>query len=129
MNIGDTFLPAKVNDHLHVVISDPAANAEEVVVVSLTSYVTFGEKCRKDGSCLLDRGDHPWIDHTTCVSYRDGRIVAESQLNALLADGQITLREPITNSVLTRILEGAEKTDELPNKCKVVLEQQGLIQG
>jgi hypothetical protein len=129
VNIGDTFLPGRVNDHLHIVISDPVLDADELVLVSLTSYDTFQHQCRKDGSCVLDRGDHPWITHTTCVSYRDGRVVAESKLDDLLRRGEIESREPVADQILTRILEGAEKTEELPNKCRSVLERQGLIQG
>jgi hypothetical protein len=29
--------------------------------------------------------------------------------------------------VLAKVLEGAERTDELPGKCRRILERQGLI--
>ena len=131
MNIGDAFLLTTkgINDHPQVVISDPGQNSEELVVVSLTSYNTISNESRKDGSCILQPGDHPWIKHTTCVSYRDGRIVSEGRLDAMLAARQIELLEPVTDPILTRIIEGAENTEELPNKCKALLEDQRLIQG
>ena len=79
MEIGDTILPAEwhKNAHLQVVISNPAADPDKVVLVGITSYDTPEHKARKDGSCVLWPGDHAWISHESSVSYRDGRVFSE----------------------------------------------------
>jgi hypothetical protein len=129
VDIGDAFLSSdpRIDEHLRIVISDPGVDPEHVVLVGLTSYDRFQHEIYKDNSCLLNPGDHPWITHQTCVSYRDGTLVSEAVLNAAIAGGKLIPQEPISDDVLTRILEGAERTDELPNKCRVILEQQRLI--
>lgn len=130
MDIGDAFLSRdqEIDDHLHIVISDPGTDSSRVVIVSLTSYENFQHEIYKDGSCVLDPKDHPWIRHRTCVSYRDGRLVPNEALDAALEAGRLEMQESVGKEVLNRILEGAEKTDELPNKCRAVLAEQGLLE-
>jgi hypothetical protein len=131
MEIGDTFVARdpRVDDHLQIVISDPAQDPTRVVLVSLTSYDQFAHEMYKDASCLLYPADHPWIEHATCVSYRDARVVSDQHLDDAVAKGPLEKLEPVRDDVLRRILEGAERTDELPNKCRQILEEQGLIEG
>lgn len=126
MEIGDTFLldDRSIDPHLWVVISDPAADRERVVIVNLTSH----DDLSKDSSCLLQVGDHPWVSHETCVRYKDARIVAELQLDALVKRKRLEPREPVSDELLTKILEGAERTEFLPLKCREILRLQGLIQ-
>ena len=130
MDIGDTFLlrNQEIDEHLYIVISDPGIDPSQVVIVSLTSYDNFQHEIYKDGSCILHPDDHPWILHQTCVSYRDGRSVSKDQLDALLEAGHLQMREPVGKEVLERIHEGAEKTDELPNKCRTILASQMVIE-
>lgn len=130
MEIGDFFLfrSRNVNEHPFVVISMPDLDAERVVIVSLTSYDKFYHEIEKDGSCVLQEGDHAWIHHQTCVSYRDAKIVTHALLDQLESDGAIVKLTPVSDDLLTRILEGAQQTDELPGKCRKVLEDQDLIE-
>ncbi|NQU21001.1 MAG: hypothetical protein HQ567_06925 [Candidatus Nealsonbacteria bacterium] len=130
MDIGDAFLSVDrtIDDHLQIVISDPSRDPASVVIVGLTSYDKFEHEIYKDNSCLLDPDDHPWIIHQTCVAYRDGRVVSEDALNAARNNGSVTMEASVDKEVLGRILQGAEQTDELPNKCRAILSQQGLIE-
>lgn len=124
MEIGDTFLlrDPRIDEHLWIVISEPQQDSERVVIVSLTSH-----REDKDQSCVLDVGDHPWIRHKTCVSYRDTKCVAESQLDSLVQRSLLEPREAATDDLLAKLFDGAEQTDEMPNKCRKVLVDQGYI--
>ena len=130
MEIGDAFLlrDHRIDDLLHIVISAPSLDAHKIVTVSLTSYDRVEHETHKDGSCILDSSDHPWITHKSSISYRDGKVADEELLDSLIAKGSLIPQQPVSDDVLTRILEGAERTDELPNKCCVVLVNQRLIQ-
>ncbi len=130
MDIGDAFLSVDpdIDDHLQIVISDPGRDPTSIVIVSLTSYSKFEHEIYKDKSCLLNPGDHPWINHPTCVSYRDGRVVSEEILDAASNNGLVTTEPAISDEILDRILQGAEQTEELPNKCRAILARQGLIE-
>jgi len=130
VEIGDFFLLSdrSIDEHPYVIISMPDLDPDQVVIVSFTSYNEPYHEIVKDGSCILRSDDHPWIHHKTCVSYRDGKIVKKSELERLESAGHITFREPVSNGILQRILQGAEQTDELPGKCRKVLEDQDLIE-
>jgi hypothetical protein len=66
MKAGDTLLiddpGTTLDSHLWIVISDPDVDPEHVVIVNLTSY-----RADKDQACVLDKGDHPYLSHRTCV--------------------------------------------------------------
>ena len=60
MNAGDTFFVQQVgklyDSHLWMVLSDPALNINQVLIVSLT---TRGRD--DDSACILNVGDHPFV--------------------------------------------------------------------
>ena len=60
MNAGDTFFVQQVgklyDSHLWMVLSDPGLNANQVLIVSLT---TWGKD--DDSACVLNVGDHPFV--------------------------------------------------------------------
>jgi hypothetical protein len=113
VEIGDTFVLVnqKIDPHLWIVISLPQNNAEEIVIVNLTTHGVW-----KDQSCILDAGQHPWIRHKSCVSYRDAKCVPELQLDSLLASGVLVRDAPVTDDILRLLLMGAVLTNDLPNK-------------
>jgi len=58
---GDTFLKKNDRDqHLWIVLSDPNKDAAKVLLVNMT---TLSDK--KEKTCVLRPGDHPWIRHDT----------------------------------------------------------------
>jgi hypothetical protein len=67
-----TFLRADSDKHLWIVISDPTADPDQVLIVNLT---TVDE--RKEQVCLLHGGEHPWIRHETCVNYADDVVTTD----------------------------------------------------
>ena len=125
MDIGDAFLlvDKSIDEHLWVVMSDPGANADEVVIVNLTSH----DSPDKDASCILDVGDHPWIKHRTSVRYMDARITKESNLDQLVRSGALVPKEPASDQMLRKILTGAQATQFLPARHRRILEDQNLM--
>ncbi len=126
MNYGDTFL-IKPKDrlfdrHLWVVISDPRTDAQRILIVNLTSW-----NRDKDGACILKPGDHPFIHHTTCVSYQDAKIVRDGFLEQGLRSGLIFPQEPASDDLVEAIIRGAGISQFLPLGCRDVLVQQKLL--
>jgi hypothetical protein len=124
LNIGDTFLlcDPRVDEHLWVVISHPGENADEVVIVNLTGFERF-----KTVDCILELGDHPYITKKSCIAYEHSKCVRECDLDSFVQNGMLKPLESGDNGFLCKILEGANITDAMPNKCKRVLAQQNLI--
>ena len=120
---GDTFFHRNGNKrHLHVVLSDPQKNPNAVYVVTLTTHAA-----NKDQSCVLDRGDHPFIRHKTTVSYNRTELQTAALWEDRFNKGQIVPRQHMKPEVLDRILEGAAISDKVPKKCRKLLKEQGLI--
>jgi len=122
MEPGTTFLPDAGGSHLWVVISDPKLDSERVVIVSLTT-----ERNYKDNSCVLQRGTHPWITHTTCVDYRRARVVKLEELKAGRYAGALKLQEAASPAMLHAIRDGASRSEFLPGNALQVLTDQGIV--
>ena len=90
MVAGTTFLLSAGDIHLWIIISDPKLDPQNVLIVNLTSLGP-----RKEQSCVLKVGDHPWIRHDTCVNYGDSKVstldklVAARDANALMMQSQL----------------------------------------
>ena len=122
---GDTFwIPSSDSgiEHLHVIISNPEINHEDIVVVPLTTRETWVEE-----TCVLYVGDHPAIKHDTCVDYRRADIVSAIKLDAALTKQQIRKNDTVSSEILKDILSGANETRFLPGRCDRVLSEQKLI--
>ena len=117
---GDTFL---IDDHLLVVISDPAQDPDNLVLVAMTTREDY-----KDQSCVLYSGDHPFIGHDTLIAYNlPGTFMSSSQLGELLTRGDISRNDPVTPEVLEKILVGADESQDIPMQFWNALDDQGLF--
>jgi hypothetical protein len=108
------------DDHLYVVVSSPSH--PEVVIVSLTTKRRF-----TDTSCELGVGDHPFIQHASCIAYEFAETISTETLQRKIDDHSIRVRDPMSLEIIGRILDGAERTRNLPNRCSALLRLQGLI--
>ncbi len=122
MNAGDTFIDGKYH-HLWVVLSDPAVDAENVVIVNFTTH-TVAEQ----SSCILQKGEHPFVRHRTAVRFGDARIASSANLETLRKANLLVPRERCSAALLHKLRSGAS-TDLhlLPEECRKVLDEQGLI--
>jgi hypothetical protein len=122
---GDAFFirDRDVDTHLWVVISDPARDAERVVMVSMTTYEAY-----KEDVCLLDVGDHPRITHRTCIAYNQARMTTLARLTALRDGGQLSVQAPISAEILERIRAGVSRSRQIKYKYVEILLDQGVIE-
>jgi hypothetical protein len=121
MNAGDTFLIPALDDHLWIVLSDPAIDRVNVVLVCLLSW-----QPHHDQACILEPGDHPFVKHSTCVHYPWARTVTDARLEELKRDGKLRLRPPLLADVLDRVRTSAASGD-IPTECYDILRRQGFV--
>lgn len=121
MNAGDTFLFPGVEDHLWMIISDPAQDDVRLVVTFFLSY-----QPRYDQSCVLNGGEHPFVKHPTCVNYPGARLVSDARLEQMKAAGALKLKEPLSPDLLALIRRCADRAD-IPTECYDVLRRQGFV--
>src|SRR5205823_6097959 len=122
MEAGTTFLRADNDRHLWILISDPAVDPDQVLIVNLTSVDE-----RKEKVCLLHPGDHPWIRHETCVNYADAVVTTVGKLRAAKDGGAIILQELLSAGVLQRIREAAMSSTRISLDHADILINQRLV--
>jgi hypothetical protein len=121
---GETFVLTNqgVDNHLWVVVSDPAVNQDRVLLLSITTLAAHKEQI-----CPVGSSDHPWVRHPSCVSYEHAKIVSLSNLLSLRVAGQFRVDTPVSPELLERIRKGVADSTRIPMECAEVLEEQGLI--
>jgi len=130
VSLGDTFQLADrgLKAHLFIVISDPAQDPDHIVTANFTSWGP--DKDTKDESCVLDPGEHQFIVKQSCVNYRGvGRLIRRDECERALKTGALLAREPVSQLLLRRILDGAAKSPHIPMGNREILRRQGLLDG
>jgi hypothetical protein len=124
MRAGDTFTlkDKSVDSHLWVIVSDPAADAERLLFVSMTSYDITKEKV-----CLLDVGDHPFITHRTCIAYDFAKVAPLKALIALRDQGPLAMNQPVSAELLERIRQGISLSRRINVEHVLLMIDQGLL--
>jgi len=126
MRADDTYIRAgrhvPTDPHLWVIISDPNQDRARLVAVNLTS-----QRTDKEQTCVIQPGEHAFVKHETVVMYAGARVVSESMLLSAKAAGMLRFPRAVSQALLKRIREGAEKSNRLPIAAKRILIEQGLI--
>ena len=118
VQLGDTFILGP-SGHLWIVISDPAKNAGEFIMVNLTTNVF-----RAGTDCELNPGDHPWITDKCYVAFGDARKVSvkqEATIVALIQAGTIRSQHQMDTLVLQKIVDAGKKSKALAIAYKACL--------
>ena len=122
MNAGDTYRRTSGGCHLWIVISDPQRNPHEIIAVNLTSQRSW-----QDQSCIVLRGEHPFVRHESVVFYAEAKQTTAAQLEANFAKNLIQWLDPVPPELLRRIRDGARISARLPIGLKAILQAQGVI--
>jgi len=124
MDAGDTFyIPnpgTTLDSHLWIVVSDPNAFPEQVVIVNMTSH-----RDDKDQACILEVGDHSFIKHKSCIEYSRAKVLPVRHLAALVDKG-ITQGDKCSAELLQKIRDGVPDSRMELDKV-AILEMQGLV--
>lgn len=80
-----------------MIVSDPEIDPRRVLLLSLTTY-----RDGKEDVCLIERGQHPFVRHTTCVAYDIAKVVTLDQLTAFRDSGQLEIQAPANEELLAR---------------------------
>lgn len=76
-----------------------------------------------DDSCLLAKGDHPFIEHDSFVDYRFTRMEQVDHVKARVDEGVFLEKEPCSPELIKRILQGALKSRRIKRDFKQILEK------
>jgi hypothetical protein len=118
VQIGDTFLLGQ-GSHLWIVISDPAQNNGEFVIVNLTT-----DAFRAGKDCEMNPGEHQWIRQKCYVSFGDARKVTPKEairIQQLISQREIQQHFPMQSSVIKKIVAAGMKSKALATELKALL--------
>lgn len=110
-NCGDTFLTGdgdEANFHLWIIIT-PANEGEVVTVCLVTAHK------RSERLVVLNKGDHPFVQHESVIAYRYCQIRDVADIEELINRDLAKSREPVSPSLLKRIQAGLVDSDFTPN--------------
>lgn len=110
--------------HLGIVVSDPALDCEQIIIATVS---TFRPGITVDVSCLLRKGDHPFIKHKSVIAYRHTKALSVHKIRKLREQNEIIRKQRLDRAVLARVREGFKVSDEVPEKFLNVLRWQDLI--
>jgi hypothetical protein len=123
MNAGAVFRFTKAADkHRWVVISDPAIDPINVLVVNITSYDPL-----EDQSCILETSDHSSLTMRSLVNYPRARVLSDADLESFVEEGLVRLLDPLEADVLERIRLCAMDSTRIRLDHADILINQGLV--
>lgn len=127
LSAGDTFLTVSkspsVSDHLWFIISDPTLDEHNILFVNLTTWIPDR---KQDESCILNRGEHPFIRHKSIINYSRAQIASLANISALHEQNLIIMKEPVPDAVLDRIRQGIRVSPYAIHRHRQILQDQGL---
>jgi hypothetical protein len=98
----------KDRKHLHVALSDPFTDASDneskILLVSVCSVV---EGVPHDATCLLQAGDHSFVDHKSYAYYALAILAPVRGLEECCARRKCRLMDPVSRGLLARLRQGA----------------------
>jgi len=113
---GTVFRPRAVGSHTHIVVTAVTPLGKVLTV----NWTTLDDEC-VDDACVLDRGDHPAIEHPSTVAYSRRELRDLVKLQQAIAAGLLALLPPLAPAVLNRVLSGARCSPELGADFKAML--------
>ncbi len=126
---GSTFVNnpyPRLPSHLWVIISDPSQDKDRIVIVNVT---TWRDKALilNDESCIIEKGEHSFIQQKSYVIYKEAIITSEDALQSGIDGGVLTPYEDCSTQLLGKILDGTMLSKHLSNEIIGILQEQELI--
>ena len=119
MKLGDTFLgggEVHGEDHLWLVINDPSAHSGVALIVNLSTLRPNAET-----TCLVQGGEHPFIQHNSYVRYASARKANAVDLDRLLKAGRLKPHQIASKALLQKVRAGATASPLLADELRGLL--------
>ncbi|MGH7459462.1 MAG: hypothetical protein ACREMA_00345 [Longimicrobiales bacterium] len=105
---GRTFF-LKSRGHLWIVLTEPFDDPQTIIIVNFTT-----NRAGADQTVVLETGDHPFISHSTVVSYADAKLIKVATLQALVSAGLSTFHSDCSEELLQLLREGLLRSSFTP---------------
>ena len=100
--------------HLRIVLSSALKTGNEAMYLVVNVTTWYDGASDQDSSCILNRGDHPFIKHKSWVNYKNAEVLTFFEIFKKLQDGTFIRKEDLRPDVLKRVQDGAKASSEFP---------------
>jgi hypothetical protein len=112
-----------------MIISDPARDPQNVVIVNLTTSRSNVD----DRTCVVSRGEHVFVSRESVVVYAEARIVPVVNLRALLRSRSqpppLSRSADLSQTLISRVQAGVGRSRHVPLGVRQILSTQGFLEG
>jgi hypothetical protein len=83
----------------------------------------MGYRLRAGEECVLDVGDHAWIQKKSFLSFRDAMLIDAKKAASIqgLVGTLVTMHPPLTAVILNKIVNSAKISRSIPQTLKAFL--------
>ena len=117
--------PKDGHKHLFVVMITPTGvdgyGKEPMALMACVTSVKEG--VTNDDTCVLNNGDHPFIEHSSFIDYRFTRLEKAKFVETKVQSGEFIEKEPCSPDLIKRIIQGALKSRRINREHKKILEE------
>lgn len=111
--------------HLFTIVLGPEqwvgyGGNDQVVMVSIT---TVKPDFPHDTACVIQAGEHPFIEHESYVYYREARIDSAAHVDNMIATMGWHPKEPCSPALRNRIMQGMMISKRVPRHIKLLFTQ------
>ena len=105
-----TFLDEPIKDvcHLRIVISDPDSN-NCFLTVPIDSYISKFQ----DSSCIIQKGEHPFIKHISFANYKYAAVLSFQTIFNGIQTRKFIRKQDVSPELLKKIQDGAKISKNL----------------
>ena len=114
---GTLIIPSGGKDHLFVILTAKCDEGQHLLV----NFSSIYEGAFHDDSCVVNEGEHPFINRSSYIVYRQARIDKATHLIKCFKP-----REPVSDELFKRICAGLLLSRHTPKRIKqYFMENQG----
>jgi hypothetical protein len=103
-------------DHLWIVINDPAAHGGTALIVNISELRSGAET-----TCVLKAGEHPFITKDSYVRYMSARGPSATDIAQAIKAGKLKPHQTANPALLAKLRAGAQASTMLATELKALL--------
>ena len=107
--------------HLKIILTEP--NRDGFVVIASVTSLKYPET--QGASCILRKGDHPFIKHDSIVDFEGAEARDSKDILARQFKGEIAPKEELDPAVFERVLKAAKSAKRIHERVKALLQDDG----
>lgn len=106
----------KLKRHLRIIITNPDFENNYVVITVQTLRGTF-----MDTTCIIEKGEHPFIKHTSVVNFSKTLMMNEHEIINGIQRGLLIDKKNVSQSLLEKLQKAAISSDKISENIKQIL--------